>query len=383
MTSPSQQKTTQQKTVESSGDEALLDRILEAQTDRMDRVAHNYAEALDRETLPLRKAMLQADAILKLQQLMTEPIMQRFMRLMNNPLGFKTDRAKGKDPYPPDVVRDCIIQGLLRGAYPVGNEINIIAGQCYLTKECYERKVRELPGLTDLKTTLGVPRFVEGRMLVRGQATWRLNGVQDQLISGDDKPGRTFPIITHEGTSADNILGKATRKLLKAVYDQCTGSKQGDPDDIPDLGAASDAPTAASDLPTGRTEHRRPRGNGQTAATAKEPEAPAETPPEPASPPSPDPGPESQPTAADPVPETDPRRDPVAESGLDQDELALADLLSDLHDAIATASTREAMTEIGKRLTQNRDWLGEPKYQELVRLYQTRYREISGGTTRR
>jgi hypothetical protein len=139
----------------------------------------------------------------------------------------------------------------------------------------------------------------------------------------------------------------------------------------------------AGELPTGRTEHRRPRGNGQTAAATPAPEAPVETPPESASPPSPDPGPEAQPTAAAPVPETAPRRDTVAESGLDQDELALADLLSDLHDAIATASTREAMTEIGKRLTQNRDWLGEPKYQELVRLYQTRYREISGGTTRR
>lgn len=372
-----------QTEVKGIAEEAKLDRVIEGYADRLDAIASAYTEALEHTPAPLRRAMMMAEGIAKLRKAMTREIMDRIMGLMNSKLGFRTDRPSAKQPKPylPEEVRDAVIEGLLKGVYPVGNEMNIIAGQCYVTQEGYTRRVRELPGLTDLKLSPGNPKFQDGRWLVRYGATWRYEGIEHALIDGEGKAGRVFPVVGYENSGPDQIIGKATRKALKAIYEECTGSEQsGEIDDIPDIDEPGRTVPATSDLPTTRQQVARKRGRGWKGADA------ATTPPDeshPALPPvGPEPEAEVSPIEAQAPPGPD-ENDPVQSSGLDQDELAAADFISDCNDWIAQAKTLLEIDEAGNQLTAWRERIGEQQYQTLLFRYQSKRRGILGREQRR
>jgi len=197
----------------------------------------------------IAKAFAMASGIVALREMITDQMMQQhIMPLMNSRLGFKTDKdpnrsVKNKktgewekpNPYPLNVVKECLIEALLRGAYPVNNEFNIISGQAYLTKEYFIRKVKELPGVTDVVASPGIPRQEGGRTLVRFGLSWKVNGIPDCLKDAEGKPGRVFEIKADDYSSTDQILGKATRKAYAAAYQQMTGSEvtlpEGDADE--------------------------------------------------------------------------------------------------------------------------------------------------------
>jgi hypothetical protein len=148
------------------------------------------------------------------------------MPLQGSKLGFVTDKDAGGG-YPAEVVREVIIEALLRGFRPVGNEFNIIAGQFYGAKNGFERIVREWPGLTNLRIDLGVPHLVaEKGALVPCEARWRLDGrdmkVECRPAAGDGFDTR-IPVKVNGGMGPDAILGKATRKLYARVYQVLTG----------------------------------------------------------------------------------------------------------------------------------------------------------------
>jgi hypothetical protein len=174
------------------------------------------------------QAIMLADGMTALKD-QVRPLVPRVMPLQGSPLGFLTDKDR-EGGYPADVVTTCLIEAVLRGVYPVGNEFNIISGRCYITKNGFARLVRCLPGLTDLKLHLGVPKVSTGGAVVPCRATWRLDGRPDAVE-------REIPVRLNSGMGADGALGKATRKLLAAVYQQVTGSEQGDLD-----GDVSDPP---------------------------------------------------------------------------------------------------------------------------------------------
>jgi hypothetical protein len=139
----------------------------------------------------------------------------------------KTDRDSSDKPYPEAVIRDALVEGMLRGARPVGNEINVIGGNCYLTREFFERRLRELDGLTDLEIEEGVPATAGERgALVEMHATWRLHGRPMRLdcAKSEDRDTR-IPVRMNAGMGADAVLGKARRKLLARIYARCTGSE--------------------------------------------------------------------------------------------------------------------------------------------------------------
>lgn len=157
----------------------------------------------------------------ELRTLITDDAMKDVMQLQNTSLGFRTDKAQGG--YPVDIVKDCVIEASLRGLRPVGNEFNIISGRMYVTKEGFARLVREFPGLSDLKLTPSVPKTRDGGALVEFKATWNLHGLPDSLV-------REFPVRVNTGMGADAIIGKATRKMLAAIYGQLTGSEHALPE---------------------------------------------------------------------------------------------------------------------------------------------------------
>ena len=225
-------------------DALLLSESLERTAANLDSIADRYTSALARCSGRLHRALLMARAIKSLREAMNENVMAELMPLMNSPNGFKTDRPNKSNPatYSAEQVKEALITGLLAGVFPTGNELNIIAGNCYITQEGYRRKLREVPGLTDLSVAAGIPTQHNGQMVVRVAVSWVKDGRRSRLVGADDKPGRVFAVT---GSSPDQLIGKATRKALKAAFEQATNTTQtiDDNDGVVEL---TEMPTAMS-----------------------------------------------------------------------------------------------------------------------------------------
>lgn len=165
-----------------------------------------------------------ADAMLKLRELMTGEFLEKMLALQGSKIGFRTDKDSSGG-YVGDIVRNVLIQAIIHGLRPIGNEFNIIAGELYITREGYTRLVRELPGFTDLKITEGkIESVSQSGCYVPLRAEWVLNGRPDWIEVA-------IPVRINAGMGQDAILGKANRKLLKRIYERVTGSVQSEPDD--------------------------------------------------------------------------------------------------------------------------------------------------------
>lgn len=204
--------------------EDLLDKVLAATVASLDRKATAYSERINDPSLPkLSRAMILATAIDLLGKAITPQVMAKVLELQDTPLGFMTDR-KREGGYESAIVKECLIAALLSGVYPTGNEFNIISGRMYITQNGYRRKVREINGLKNLRLSPGVPFVHNGQTVVRFAASWLKNGVEDQLMGPDGKPGLAFAVRVNQNMGADGVIGKATRKALKAIFEQVCGS---------------------------------------------------------------------------------------------------------------------------------------------------------------
>jgi len=176
----------------------------------------------------MERTLTLADSMEIMRQNFNGAILGRMKRLANTPLGFLTDRPDQTKAYHDDVVRDCVIEAMLRGAQPIGNEFNIIAGRCYLTKQFFERQLRTFSGLTELRLVEGVPSTHQqsGGALVPYRASWLLNGAPDEIICDLNADGTDTRIAVrvNAGMGVDAILGKAKRKMLARIYARITGS---------------------------------------------------------------------------------------------------------------------------------------------------------------
>ena len=152
-------------------------------------------------------------------------IRQRIVALQDTPIGFRTDKdprqtnkktGQKNEPYHWEIVRDCVIEGTLRGLQLVGNQINIISYRCYVTKEGFEFLVKRLPNITNFKPAVGVPKSLNGGALIECKATWKNNGVDQSLEV-------TIPVKGDDYSGADQLIGKATRKFLKRCHEMMTG----------------------------------------------------------------------------------------------------------------------------------------------------------------
>jgi|GEM_PF-3892337 len=169
----------------------------------------------------------------------------------NNRLGFRSDRpdvgnGKARDGYaagyPVPVIRDCMIEAVMRGAYPFGNEFNIVAGNAYITKEGFTGIMRRDRRFSDLRIECEVPNYEDARSgsdlraIVPFTATWRFNGKVDSLKGN-------IPIRVNRGMGDDAILGKAERKIRGRIWILATGTSlsDGDADDAGSVGRAERA----------------------------------------------------------------------------------------------------------------------------------------------
>ena len=173
------------------------------------------------ETNAFRKTFALAEAMGQLRGLLNPEVMKPFMNLQGTSLGFKTDRDS-KDGYPLEVVRDCVIEATINGVSTVGNEFNIIAGRCYITKEGFGHKLNDFEGLS-FTITPSVPGMKGGGAVVDMQIEWTLNGVAKEKVL-------SIPVKVNNGMGADAIIGKATRKARAWLWTAITGQELGEAD---------------------------------------------------------------------------------------------------------------------------------------------------------
>jgi hypothetical protein len=160
------------------------------------------------------RALATANAVNTLRDLLTPDVMKNVMQLQNTSLGFMTDRRDA--PYSMDVVRDCLIEAVLQGVSPVGNEFNIISSRCYITKNGMRRKLSNIDGLS-YTITPGIPKLAEKGAVIVMSIDWTYQGQTNHK-------DLAIPVRVNAGMGTDAIIGKATRKASAWLYDAITGT---------------------------------------------------------------------------------------------------------------------------------------------------------------
>ena len=171
--------------------------------------------------------------VTSLRQILTDEIMNAvFIPLMNTTVGFLTDHDPNKPnkqgvkpaAYSTGVVRDCLIDAVMKGVLPTGNQFNIIASRMYITNEGYsyllkKLNVRHMISKAILPAPPNAP-FVDVKCCIN----YFLNG----------EVGKPFSITVQckqdAYSSPDQIKGKADRKAKKTLYEFITGEDVRDGD---------------------------------------------------------------------------------------------------------------------------------------------------------
>lgn len=207
-----------------------------------------------REPNAFARAAMIAESFGRLRKLLSGEVAQKFMALQGSALGFKTDKV-----YNQEIVVDAIIEATLRGVYPVGNEFNIIAGRCYITKEGFGHLLRDIKGLQYMITP-GFPQMISDKEAkIDMEIHWKYNGNENEKTIG-------FSIRVNSGMGADAIIGKATRKARAWLHAQVTGMEisDGDAEDasivdvkdsnVIDVKNKPEKPTLAGSIPTKKSK---------------------------------------------------------------------------------------------------------------------------------
>ena len=213
---------------------AIIKNMTDDQIARFENTATEIEQAVEQFGLAQvvqKPAVQQAFALAKgigtLRELLSaQQVEFLFAPLMGTSLGFLSDKD-----YPPNVVRDVVIEALLRGFKPVGNEFNIIGGKFYAAKAGLERLVREFPGVTALEHTPGKAEKAGGIEKVDWTSTWLFHGepmVLDcrKTSTGDNR----IQVRANAGMGIDAILGKAERKALHRILKRLHGADVAGPD---------------------------------------------------------------------------------------------------------------------------------------------------------
>lgn len=156
--------------------------------------------------LGFEKAHVVANAINELKALLTDDYMRPIMALQGNKLGFRTDKDK-TGGYDIPTVRNCLIEAVLMGLQPTGNQFNIIAGNTYPTKEGCGYLLNTFEGLQEHQIICGLPRINDTKTSAAVEVTisWTINGQKNEKVV-------PIPIKMDAYTSVDSLIGKATRK---------------------------------------------------------------------------------------------------------------------------------------------------------------------------
>lgn len=160
-----------------------------------------------------------SSGISKLKTLLTTEYMKPIMELQGTRLGFKTDKK-----YPEDTVRNCLIEAVLMGVQPFGNQFNIIAGNTYITKEGFGYLLLNIPELK-YSITPGIPRTnsTQTESIIDVTIKWKYKSDEDEKVI-------QFPIKTNKFMGSDGVIGKSVRKSRAWLHNYITGTEFSDGD---------------------------------------------------------------------------------------------------------------------------------------------------------
>lgn len=172
----------------------------------------------NKQVIGFEKAFMVASAIEELKSLLTPEYMKPIMAMQGNKLGFKTDKDTSGG-YGQDVVKNCLIEAVLMGLQPTGNQFNIIAGNTYATKDGVGELLKQMPGL-NYKLNFELPRINPDKTsaAIKVKVSWNVDGSKgDETIE--------IPVKMNSMMGTDAVIGKATRKARKWLFDYLTGSE--------------------------------------------------------------------------------------------------------------------------------------------------------------
>ena len=180
------------------------------------------------------KAYLISSAMSELKKLLTPEYMKPIMELQGSILGFKTDKDNNGG-YKESDVKNVLIDAVLMGLQPYGNQFNIIAGTMYPTKIGLGHLLKNFRGLK-YSIVPGIPKINKERTGASVEMS-----VNYSIGTSSNKERLNLAIRMNRGMGVDAIIGKATRKARAWLYSTITGSEVVD-GDIEDVNTTIDVP---------------------------------------------------------------------------------------------------------------------------------------------
>jgi len=249
ISAPQQAPKQQQRPIEEPFDPEtpLLNQAIVSTISRLEKASDSISKQLEKSaaTRLLHSAMMGV-AVDRLKAMITKDIADLLMKMMNTQDGFKTDRgekqsnANNRTPYDRQTVIDCTAAALMRGVLFSGNMFNILFGECFITANGWLYKLQQIPGFSDFKVYPGTPAAANGQPAVRIGASWKMNGIKDDLRDAKGDEGIVFAVKVQSGMGPEAVVGKAKARAYRLIYETLTNTKQTnvDDDDVSVLAAA-------------------------------------------------------------------------------------------------------------------------------------------------
>jgi len=102
-------------------------------------------------------------------------------------------------------------------------------GHLYACKNGVTRRVKEWPGVTDVRIALSIPEICGNEAYIQGRLAYCLNGEQ-RVYDREKKPladGRVFDhrvvVKVTKDMGSDGLLGKAHRKMFAGLLEELSG----------------------------------------------------------------------------------------------------------------------------------------------------------------
>ena len=180
------------------------------------------------------RGLMMANAMQQIEKALTEEIMAPVNKLFGSPIGIRCD----KKDYGDDVKKRIFIEATLGGWSIVGNQINVIGGNMYITKQGYLPRLRSIDGLTftyPFKHEIPVsdPNTLTTTVTTLMEWTWK-NKANKEIVK--------YPVTRNSGQSNDAVLGKADTKMCRWLWNKITGQET-----IDDGGGYTDAVVISSE----------------------------------------------------------------------------------------------------------------------------------------
>ncbi len=179
----------------------------------------NQTQQIAFQNNPIVKGLMQANAMEQINLALTTEMMKPIEKLFGSSIGIKTDKS-----YPADTMKRIFIEATLGGWGVIGNQINVIGGNMYITKNGYLPRLRKVEGL----------RFTypfKHQIPVQNPTTltWSITTDMEWTFEGKShKETLTYPVKKQEGQSSDALWGKGDTKCCKWLWQKITGEETAD-----------------------------------------------------------------------------------------------------------------------------------------------------------